>query len=71
MAQAGTENFEMTSKEYKQNHAKQTAQRLINAYAAGEFGSSTSEFSKLINEYNSLNPDNQLKANYTGGGLLK
>lgn len=59
-------SFSKTSQSYRYNNAKQFAQRMINSFAAGEYGGRTENFYNDINQYNKLNPDYKVTPNLIG-----
>lgn len=69
--EARSKNFSKTSISKRHGHAIATAQRLINAYANGDFGGDGNAFIEYVNEYNILNPDFKLDPDTRGVPSIK
>nr|WP_298002090.1 hypothetical protein [uncultured Flavobacterium sp.] len=69
--QAKHESFSKSSDANKYTNATGFAQRIINAYADGDYGGNTDAFYKDIKEYNKLNPQYQVTPNLMGDPSIR
>lgn len=69
--EAKSDNFKNTSDKHKYRNARGFAQRVINAFAGGEYGGNTEAFYNDIKDYNSTNPLYQLTPDLRGTPSIK